>query len=78
MSSQPQVIHHLVPASELRAGCKSDRYRPERFSEDGFVHCSASAARILGFNPVNLALLVSCRAGVSTLTIAGRQLVMIL
>lgn len=47
MSSQPQVIYHLVPASELRAGCRSDHYRPERFSEDGFVHCSASAATTL-------------------------------
>ena len=47
MSSQPQVIHHLVPASELRAGCKPDCYRPERFSEDGFVHCSASAVTTL-------------------------------
>ena len=47
MSSQPQVIHHLVPASELQAGCIPDHYRPKRFSEDGFVHCSASAATTL-------------------------------
>ena len=43
MSSQPQVIHHLTPGSELRTGCTSDVYAPARLSEDGFVHCSGSA-----------------------------------
>ncbi len=43
MSSPPQVIHHLTPASELRAGCTSDAYAPARLPQDGFVHCSGSA-----------------------------------
>ena len=42
MSSAPQIIYHLAPGSELRAGCTSDTYAPPRLSEDGFVHCSGS------------------------------------
>ncbi len=42
MSSAPQVIYHLTPGSELRAGCTSDAYAPARLPEDGFVHCSGS------------------------------------
>lgn len=44
MSSTPQVIHHLTPASELRDGCTSDAYAPARLPEDGFVHCSVGEA----------------------------------
>lgn len=48
MSSTPgQMIHHLAPASELRAGCSSDSYQPARLAEDGFVHCSAGEAQTL-------------------------------
>jgi uncharacterized protein (DUF952 family) len=36
-----QRIHHLVPASELRAGCGDITYVPARLDEVGFVHCSA-------------------------------------
>ena len=42
VSSQPQLIHHLTPGSELRAACTSDAYAPARLSVDGFVHCSGS------------------------------------
>jgi uncharacterized protein (DUF952 family) len=42
VSSAPQVIYHLTPGSELRAGCTSDAYAPARLPEDGFVHCSGS------------------------------------
>lgn len=42
VSSRPQLIHHLTPGSELRAGCTSDAYAPARLSIDGFVHCSGS------------------------------------
>jgi len=47
VSSEPQVIYHLLPASELLAGCIYGSYRPRRFSQDGFVHCSESAATTL-------------------------------
>ena len=44
MSSPPQPIYHLAPASELRAGTTSTGYSPGRLQEDGFVHCAGSPA----------------------------------
>ena len=39
--TEPRIIHHLAPASELRAGLRDGRYAPSSLAADGFVHCSA-------------------------------------
>ncbi len=34
------VIYHLVPLSELRSRLVEGQYTPQRFAQDGFVHCA--------------------------------------
>lgn len=47
MAVDPDLIYHVVPDRELRAGLGTDGYLPARFDLDGFVHCSASARSVL-------------------------------
>jgi len=35
------LIYHIVPESEFKAGTVGNSYTPARFEEDGFVHCTA-------------------------------------
>lgn len=42
-----QSIYHIATLRELRAGCSVDAYTPERFNDDGFVHCTATPEMLL-------------------------------
>ncbi len=49
MNNQSQIapgdlaIYHLTPAGYYHRQAKNQAYKPERFTQDGFIHCTSGA-----------------------------------
>jgi len=42
----PPLTYHLVPRTEWEAADPSQPYQPAAFAQDGFVHCTDTAAEV--------------------------------
>jgi uncharacterized protein (DUF952 family) len=45
--TSPEVTFHLVPAPVWEAQAELDRYRPEGFDAEGFIHCTDGEERVI-------------------------------
>ena len=43
----PLTIYHLVPEASFRPCVQGDAYLPERFADDGFIHCTGDIATLV-------------------------------
>lgn len=41
------LIYHLVPSSEYQQQIQDNLYRPTRFEQDGFIHCTGDMETLI-------------------------------
>lgn len=41
------LIYHLVPSSEYQQQIQKNLYRPTRFEQDGFIHCTGDLETLI-------------------------------